>query len=115
MNFVAVLTKQIIVLRRSNKLLICATGFAVLLGLVLITISFMWSKADNPDWFMFGSGIFANALAAFPFTQILTRWERIETYTEIVKCFDDCEQKPPECREQCVKFAEKVIEETVKR
>ncbi|HYY93529.1 MAG TPA: hypothetical protein VE713_03355, partial [Pyrinomonadaceae bacterium] len=70
MNYVAVLRKLISVLRKSIKLLVCAGGFSVLLGLTLITLSFLWSKAGGPDWFTFGGGIFAAALAGFPLTQI---------------------------------------------
>jgi hypothetical protein len=115
MNFVALLRKQIEIQEqaiRTFKLWMFGVSFV---GLILITLSFILPGEQGPDWLKFGSGIFTGALAGFPLSQIAPHRERIVTYMEIMMCFDDCEGKEMECREECIKFASKVIEETSKR
>lgn len=116
MNFVALLRKQIEIQEQTIRNFKLWTLGVISVGLILIVLSFLLPAGGNgPDWFKFGSGIFTGALAGFPFSQIAPRRERIATYLEIIMCFDECEGEPLERREECVRFASKVIEETSKR
>ncbi len=115
MNFVQLLNRQISELRTGNKVLVVSACITLFIGLGLISLAFILNDAYGAEWIKLGGGIVSTVLTGIPVTQILNRRERIISYTEVLMCFDDCEQQPPECRRQCEKYAEKVLEETGKR